>query len=440
MESKISRRDFLGRSGKAAAGIGLGLVGGKLLADGPAPAQDAKPVPPSEKIIVGVIGCGGMGMTNMKSFMDAPEVEIAAVCDVYEPRLKQAVEDTGGKATPYKDFRKLLERKDIDAVIVATPDHWHAIPTIYACQVGKDVYVEKPVAHNIKEGRAMVRAARGNKCVVQVGTQQRSAPHFQRAVNIVKSGKIGKVTLVRCWNVGNKFPNGLGSPPDCDPPADLDWNMWLGPAPMRPFNPNRCIYNFRWFWDYAGGKATDWGVHLIDVVHWAMAVDAPLAVAASGGKYGIEDNTETPDTIEAIFDYPGFTMVYFHTNCNARGIDGKDYGIQFYGADGTLFVDRSGFNIYPEGDRMKDVGVELEGGSKSKHRVHVQNFLDCVKSRGIPISDIEIGHRSSSAPMLANIALRTGRKIHWDSKRERIIGDKEAEKLLTRTYRKPWSV
>ncbi|HUV04289.1 MAG TPA: Gfo/Idh/MocA family oxidoreductase [Armatimonadota bacterium] len=440
MKSKISRRDFLGRSGKAAAGVGLGLIGGKLLAADAPTAQEAKPIPPSEKIIVGVIGCGGMGMNNMNSFMKQPDVEIAAVCDVYEPHLNRALEKTGGKATPYKDFRKLLERKDIDAVIVATPDHWHAIPTIYACQAGKDVYVEKPVAHNIKEGRAMARAARGYKRVVQVGTQQRSAKHFERAVNIVKSGKIGKVTLARCWNVSNNFPKGIGNQPDCDPPADLDWSMWLGPAPMRQYNPNRCIYDFRWFWDYAGGKVTDWGVHLIDIVHWAMAVDAPLAVAASGGKYGIEDNTETPDTIEAIFDYPGFTMVYFHTNCNAKGMDGKDYGIQFYGTNGTLFVDRSGFQIYPEGERMKDVDVELEASRQKGSEAHARNFLDCVKSRGIPVSDIEIGHRSSSAPMLANIALRTGRKIHWDGKRERIIGDKEAGKLLTRTYRKPWSI
>ncbi len=440
MKDRISRREFLGTSGKAAAGIGAGLVAGNLLATTPVWAQGKDSLPPSEKVIVGMIGCGVMGMKNFKDFIASPDVEIAAVCDVYEPRAKRAAEKAGGEAAAYKDFRELIERKDIDAVVISTPDHWHAIPTIYACQAGKDVYVEKPVAHNIAEGRAMVRAARESGRVVQVGTQQRSGSHFQRAVNIVKSGKIGKVTLARCWNTENKFPNGIGNPPDSDPPEGLDWDMWLGPAPLRPFNPNRFSQQFRKFWDYAGGKITDWGIHLIDIVHWAMAVDAPLAVSASGGRYVLTDNAEVPDTMEAIFDYPGFTLVYSYRECNARGMDGERYGIQFHGTNGTLYVNRQGFKVFPEGARMKDADVELESGGSEQHATHVRNFLDCVKSRNLPISDVEIGHRSSSAAMLGNIALRTNRKILWDGKRERIVGDKDASKLLSRTYRRPWSI
>ena len=438
MKEKVSRRDFLTRSGRTAAGLGLGLVSGELLNSLQARAE--QPISPKEKIVVGFIGCGVMGRQNFNDFIKQPDVEIAAVCDVYLPRAEDFAKKTDGKAAVYQDFRRVIERKDIDAVVVSTPDHWHAIPTILACKAGKDVYVEKPVAHNIVEGRAMVKAARANKRIVQVGTQQRSGTHFQRAVDVVKSGKIGKVTLARCWNNENHFPNGVGSPPDSDPPEGLDWNMWLGPAPEKPFNPIKFSQQFRKFWDYAGGKITDWGTHLIDVVLWAMSIDAPLAVSASGGKYGLEDMSDVPDTMEAVYDFPGFTMVYSFRGCCDRGIDGKRYGIQFHGTDGTLFVDRSGFQIFPEGNRMKDVDVELTGGTSDQHATHVRDFLDCVKSRNLPASDIEIGHRASSAAMLGNIAYRTGRKIKWDGERERVIGDREASRLLSRAYRKPWSV
>lgn len=438
MKERLSRREFLTGSGKAAAGLGIGIMTGDLLSAVPVNAADVRGA--NDKVVVGFIGCGNMGSTNLKGFLAREDVEIAAVCDVYEPYLNRAVETIGRKVDAYKDFRKVIERTDIDAVVVSTPDHWHAIPTVYACQAGKDVYVEKPLSHNIVEGRAMVRAAREHNRIVQLGTQQRSGTHFQRAVNIVKSGKIGKVTLARCWLVGNKFPDGVGREPDCAPPPDLDYDMWLGPAPKRPYNPKRCIYHFRWFWDYAGGQVTNFGVHFIDIIHWAMAVDAPLAVSTSGGKYAIDDMGETPDTVEAIFDYPGFTMVFSYRNCNARGMDGQGSGMQFHGTDGTLYVNRQGFKIYPEGDRMKDVEVELESGGSEQHGAHVANFIECVKSRNLPVSDVEIGHRSSSAPHLANIAYHTGRKIHWDAKRERIIDDKEASRLLGREHRKPWKL
>jgi predicted dehydrogenase len=425
MQDPVTRRQFLKKAGGAAAAAAF--VGPLLLPQSAAGAND--------KITMGIIGCGGMGSSNMRLFRANPDVEFAAVCDVDQNRLREAVDKAGGKATPYSDFRKLLERKDVDAVIVATPDHWHALATITACEAGKDVYCEKPLATSVGEGRAMVNAARRCGRVVQTGTQQRSGSHFQRAVEIVRSGQIGKVTLCRVWNVGNELPDGIGNPADCDPPPELDYDMWLGPAPKRPYNPNRSHYTFRFFWDYAGGKITDWGTHLIDIIHWGMGVDAPLAVSASGGKYVIPDNRETPDTMEAVFDYPGFTMVYSYRGANGLGMDGHGYGMQFHGTKGTLFLDRGGFEVIPD----EDSGIEpVKSGGSPQNEPHVRNFLDCVKSRACPTSDVEITHRSTIPPHLGNIAFLTGRKIYWDRDNERILNDPEANRLLTKPYRAPW--
>lgn len=398
--------------------------------------QPTTPVSANDKIVVGIIGCGGMGMSNLGDFKRNPDVEIAAVCDVYQPHLDRAVKAAGGKVEAYKDFRKLLERKDLNAVVVSTPDHWHAIPAIMACQAGLDVYVEKPVSRTIAEGRAMVDAARKHKRVMQVGTQQRSGSHFQKAVEIVRSGVLGKITLCRTFNLGNEAPGGIGKPADCPPPAELDWDLWQGPAVERPYNPNRAIYKFRYFWEYANGKITDWGPHLIDIVHWGMGVDAPLTISAAGGKFAVDDNRETYDTLDVTYEYPGFVMTYSYRGACGMPMDGHSYGTQFYGTNGTLFVDRSGFKVFPEGDRMS----AMQGGTSEQHRGHVRNFLDCMRSRALPVSDIEIGHRTTSAPLLGVIALKTGRKIRWDGKSEKILNDKEASRLLRPEYRAPWKI
>ncbi|UCH36327.1 MAG: Gfo/Idh/MocA family oxidoreductase [Armatimonadota bacterium] len=425
MPDQVTRREFLKKAGGTAAAAAV--VGPMFLSESARGAND--------KIIMGAIGVGGMGSGDVGFFRANPDVEFAAVCDIDQNRLREAVGKAGGKATPYSDFRKLLERKDIDAVIVATPDHWHALATIAACEAGKDVYCEKPIATSVGEGRAMVNAARRYGRVVQIGTQQRSGTHFQRAVEIVRSGGIGKVTLCRVWNVDNELPDGIGNPPNGDPPPELDYDMWLGPAPKRPYNPNRCHYYFRYFWDYAGGKITDWGTHLIDIIHWGMGVDAPLAVAASGAKYVMPDNRETPDTMEAIYDYPGFTMVYSYRGASDYPMSDHGYGMQFHGTQGTLFVDRGGFEVIPD----EDSAIEpVSSGGSAQNEPHVRNFLDCVKSRARPICDAEITHRSTTACHLGNIALLTGRKIHWDRENERIINDAEANRLLTKPYRAPW--
>ncbi len=401
----------------------------------------------NEKITCGVIGTGRIAWDNMACFQRVPGVDITAVSDVYRPHLQRGVEITGGKAVPYPDFRGIIDRKDIDVILNCTPDHWHALTTIMACEAGKDVYVEKPISHNVVEGRRMVEFARRYNRVVQVGTQQRSGAHFQRAMEIVRSGKLGKISYVKTWNFGNSYPNGIGNTPDSNPPDDLDWDMWLGPAPKAPYNRNRWLQpggwaSFRWYWDYAGGMMTDWGTHLLDIVIWAMNVEAPIAVSAHGGKYYIQDSAETPDTLEVVYEFPGFVCTYFNSWLNAKGIDGKGYGIQFYGTNGTLFVDRDGYAVTPEmtnaGDHRVGKMDVIQSGSSDQRQSHVNNFIECVKTRQMPICDILIGHQSTVVSHLGNIALRSKQRIEWDARNERVTNHAEANNLLFRPYRAPW--
>lgn len=409
---------------------------------------------PNDQIRVGLIGCGGQGNSDASQFARIPNVKIAALADVYEGSIKSTLANPGlrldAEKTPFfSDFRRLLDLKNIDAVIIATPDHWHALAMISACQAGKDVYVEKPLSLTIDEGRRMVNAARRNNRIVQVGTQQRSARHFQKAVEIVREGRLGKIGRVHTWNYDQESPDGIGNPPDSSPPDGLDWDFYLGPAPFVQFNTNRFLGNFRWFWDYSGGKMTDWGVHLMDIVQWGMGVDAPIAVDAMGGKYTLSDNRETPDTLMATFEYPKFVATYENRAFSGRGLDGKGYGILFVGSDASMFVDRGGLEIFPEysGRRRDDLFTARTPAAHmglpradTSHFDHCKNFIDCMRSRKLPISDIEIAHRSTSTTLLANIALRSRRRINWDAQREAIIGDQEASKWLTKAYRAPWKL
>ncbi len=451
----MERRDFIKTSIAAAGGI-AGASAADEMIGAPAISNSAQGViGANDRVRVALIGCGDQGNWDAGDMTKQPDARIVALCDVYEGSIRATFANKAlgldpAKTPHFADFRRVLDDRDIDAVIIATPDHWHALPMIMACQAGKDVYIEKPLSLSLVEGRRMVEAARKYKRVVQVGTQQRSARHFQRAVELVREGRLGKITRVHTWNYDGEYPNGIGNPPDENPPEGLDWDFYLGPAPKAPYNKNRHLGNFRWFWDYSGGKMTDWGVHLIDIVHWAMNVDAPTAVAASGGKYVLKDNRETPDTLHATFEYPGFVLTYENRTLNSRGDDGRwGYGVMFYGTDATMFVDRGGFEIFPEmeGRKRDDLFTErtpaarmsVQRGDPS-HFQHVRNFLDCVKSRQHPVSDVEIGHRSTSAPHLANIALRTGHKIRWDGQSEKIIGDAEASRWLGREYRAPWKL
>lgn len=444
----------------------FGLMGGV------AAAQSTSIAGANDRIRCGFVGVGGMGRGDLRDFLKCKNVEPVIVCDVWKPNVDRAIEITEGKATGCKDFRQVIDRKDLDVVVIATPDHWHAYIAIQACQAGKDVYVEKPLAYNIHEGRRLVEAARKHNRVVQVGTQQRSASHYQRAVEYIQSGKLGKVSRVSTWNYGNESPHGMTNFADCDPPEGVDYDMWLGPAPKRAFNPNRFIFNFRYFWDYAGGYASDWGVHHTDIVQWAMKVQAPKKVSALGGKFHVQDNRDTPDTLEILYEYPTFLMTYSNRILNASPLLGRTWGIAFFGTDATLVVDRSGYEVLPEthgtfepleplykreveaakrGQSPFPWGSQREvwegrtaavrgDGSADMHLVHVQNFLDCVKSRKRPASDVEIAHYSTATTHLGNIAFRTGRTIHWNSEAEQITGDTDAASYLKRQNREPWVI
>jgi predicted dehydrogenase len=433
LDMTFTRRD-LGRTA-----IAFGLVAGQAR-----PTLGA-----NDRIRLGCIGVGGMGSADLQYFLQSGQADVVAVADPYAPHLEAAVALTSGQAKGYRDFRRVLDRNDIDAVLIATPDHWHAIPAILACQSGKDVFVEKPLSHTLHEGRAVVEAARRYNRVVQVGTQQRSTAHFQHAVDLVRGGKIGRVTNVEVWLVLRRPVTGLGNPPDCDPPPSLDWDLWLGPAPYHRYNPNRCLQNFRWFWDCSNGMLTDWGVHLIDVVHWAMGVDAPQTVAFSGGKYAFEDNTETPDTFSVGYEYPKsplsvkeFLVTFRCHLTNDHGQEGADHGIEFFGTQGTLMVNREGFTLWPEPpgshEKAPPLAEAFRGSRALQHKAHIQDFLDCMRSRKKPNADVEIGHRSTSALLLGAIACKVGRKLRWNAGSERFIDDREADALLSKQYRKPW--
>jgi predicted dehydrogenase len=437
---RASRREFM----KQSAGLGAVAAG---LSTNPPSASGA-----NDRIRVGLIGCGGMGQSDLRDFLKVDGIQCVALCDVDDSQCAETrawVTRQNGQNPELitRDFRQVLDRKDIDAVIVATPDHWHALPTIMACQAGKDVYVEKPLALSIGEGRAMVKAARKYNRIVQMGTQQRSAPHYSEAVEYVKSGKLGKIRLVRAWAYQGWMGN-IAAVPDNEPPQGVDYDMWLGPAPKRPFNKNRFHFNFRWYWDYSGGLMTDWGAHMIDIANWAMGVKAPSSAMSTGGKFGFpEDAEETPDTQQALWGYPGYSMLWEHATAIDRGPEARNHGVAFHGNNGTLVVDRGGWDVYPEiatveGRPQYKVAAQPRRpvGNDQSHLEHVKNFIDCTRSRTLPRSDVEVGHNSMIACHVGNIAFRLGRQVRWDPEAERFIGDAEADKWVTRPYRAPWKL
>ena len=413
----------------------------------------------NERVRIGFIGCGLIGLRHIADFKKLPEAELVAVSDIYDPRIERGQADCGGPHVKgYKDFRKMYDDKNVDAVVISTPDHWHALQTIMACAAGKDVYVEKPMTLFVKEGRWMTAAARKYNRIVQVGTQGRSGPHMKEVVPMIRGGHIGKLTSVRIGAFRNIMP-GFGRTPVSEPPAGLDYDMWLGPAPKKPYTEHRCLYHFRWFWDYSGGQMTNLGAHDIDFVHYIMQVKGPTAVYSSGGRFALEDDGETPDTQDAILDYPGFTVVISLREASAGRARG---GNEFFGTKGSMAVGRGGYEIFPDMNiaptrqippwsdppghpKMADVprtprteakkGGEIGGEPMG---LHAQHFIDCVKQRKRPVADVEDGHQVNTACHLANMSMKLGRKLRWDPEKEEIIGDKEASAMLVRPYRKPW--
>lgn len=397
----------------------------------------------NDRINLGLIGCGDRGTDVWRRFLKQPDINPTAVCDVFTPYLDRAAEAAGGRVTKHADFRRLLELKDVDAVIVGTPDHWHALPTIMACQAGKDVYCEKPLSLTIVEGRKMTEAARQYQRVVQTGSQQRSGPHYQQAVKLIQSGGIGNVHKITAGYTRNALPGFkpeeiLGSSKEC--PRELNWDMWLGPAPYVPYDPFRCHYNFRWFWDYSGGQMTNWGAHNLDIARWALNARGPLAVAAFGGRYEIHDGGETPDVQEVIYNFPNAVVTWSGREVNRT----RDEYLVFHGTKGTLSIIRNGFTIAPETWRKKEKPeiepVQVKGDPNEAQTLHIRNFIDCMRSRQRPIADVEEGHLTATMCHLGNIATRLGRALQWDATRETFTSDKEANAMLERPYRKPWKL
>ncbi len=394
----------------------------------------------NDRIRIGLIGCGGRGRQDWGNFLKEPAVEPVAVCDVYEPFRNRGVEMTQGRAKPYHDFRQLLDQKDIDAVIVATPDHWHALITIAACGAGKDVYCEKPLSLMAAEGRKMVEAARKNNRVVQTGSQQRSGAHYAQAVKLIQDGGIGEVHRIHAGMQRNIYP-GLKPTEMADGvPTGLDWDMWLGPAPRIPFDPFRCIYNFRWFWNYSGGQMTNWGAHHLDIARWILAAEAPISVSAAGGRYALTDGGETPDVQQVTYQFPKAVVTW----TTSEVAEGKSSTLDIYGSKGMLTLLRGGFQVKPEmvsiaGSKEKTPAMEAisaKGGNLDE--AHVKNFLECLRTRKRPNADVEEGHRSAIMCHLGNISMRLGRSLKWDSAKEEVIGDPEANRWLMKPYRAPW--
>lgn len=439
MSNRITRRTFLGTAAPAVLGAGL-LASRTWAADAPKTGANGK-------ISLGLIGCGGRGQYLMERFSNIPGTQFVAVCDVNSKRAAEAQKKAGGKAETYGDFRKLLENKAVDAVIVATPGHWHVLPTIEACAAGKDVYCEKPLGTSIGEGRAAVNATKKYNRIVQLGCQQHSWEHYIQAVEIIRSGVLGDISSVQVWDFEN-FSPGYGAPPDSDAPPEIDWEFFVGPSPKVPYNQNRYDHHY-WFYDYGGGWELDWAVHHYDIVQWAMGVSAPLSAFAMGGKFAFpKDNTQWPDVLDAACQYPagpvsknGFQMNYTFRSGNNEPIKGRIHGKEFYGTNGTLVLNRKGFEIYSQTRDGKKVIEDKTGASYDEHtavEVHAKNFLDCVQSRKTPNASIEIGHLSSNPGHLMNISYRTGRMVKWDAENEQVIDDPKANELISRLYRKPW--
>lgn len=443
-----TRRQFI-RNGSLilmGAGASFGFPPGLL-------AAIRKKVSPNDQINAGLIGCKGMGFSDLQSMLKMSEINVAALCDVDRGVLEARTRDLekAGIKKPkwFTDYRDMLDDKDIDVVIIGTPDHWHCLQLSHALQAGKDVYCEKPIANSIQESNLMLRQVGASDRIVQVGQWQRSQPHFVDAINFVHSGQLGEIRLAKAWAYQG-WMEPIPPMPDGPAPEGVDYAMWLGPAPQRPFNPNRFHFNFRWFWDYAGGLMTDWGVHLIDYALYGMKAATPKSVMALGGKFAYpQDASETPDTLQTVYEYDGFSILWEH----ATGIDGGNYGrnhgIAFIGNNGTLVLDRGGWEVIPEKDfqgwgkegipRMERIPLQQNQGSGLD--LHTANFIEAVKSRdsGILKAPIKVGYDAALVSHMGNVAYKTGNRLYWDMEKGSFT-DAGANELLKADYHNGWEL
>ena len=433
----MDRRSFLRSSAIAGTAAGLSL------------SLERKAIAANEKISICMMGVRGRGGGVLSTFASLPEVEVRYVCDIDETPLAAGIarveKATGKRPIAIKDYRKALEDKSLDALVMGTPDHWHALPTIHACQAGKDVYVEKPDGHNIIEGRTMVAAAIKYSRVVQLGTQSRSGPHFFSVMQYLKTGALGNVRFAKAWESARQ--GSIGRPADSEPPKGVDYDMWLGPAPLRPFNRARFHGSWRWFFDYGTGDLGNDGVHRLDYARWALATalaakgqtlaEMPRAVSAHGGKYYFDDAQEWPDTMMVTYDFaPGCLLTYEMRVWNAYPLHEESEGAAIHGDGGYVVIGNSRWRAFDEKGKL----IKEESGGYNNDIPHAKNFLDCMRSRGKPNADLEtVGHPSSLLCHIGNAAWRAGRTLRFDPATYTFAGDADANQYLTRAeYRKPW--
>jgi len=428
----MQRRTFL--QGAVAAGLSVAVARGGQAS-------------PNDRISLCVVGVRGRGGSLLSTFASLPGVDVAYVCDVNQRVLNSRIEQlaTNGRHRPRAigDYRKSLDDNAVDALVLGTPDHWHALPTIHACQANKDVYVEKPDGHNILEGRTMVAAAKKYGRVVQLGTQNRSGQSQRECMEYIASGKLGKVRFAKAWESSRQ--GNIGFPPDGDPPSGVDYDMWLGPAPKRPFNSRRFHGSWRWFFDYGTGDLGNDGVHLLDLARWGLetGVEAegkkldsvPTVISSHGGKYYFDDAQEWPDTMMVTYDYSGYLLTYELRIWTPYRMHGEAEGAAIYGDAGYVTVGHGGFRAFDaKGHQV------AEARSEHNNVGHAQDFVDCMRSRERPVADLEtVGHPSSLLCHLGNAAWRAGHTLHFDAEHYAFIGDDDANRFLTRPeYREPW--
>ena len=428
----LSRRQFLESTAKNAAGVAAGAVSwagvaatGEALAGGNSAA-------PTERLRVGVIGLRGQGQVLLKGLATLPEVELVGLCDVDDGVLTASAKWCPGEQMRLeRDFRRLLDDPRLQAVVIATPDHWHAVMATWACRAGKDVYLEAPLSHTLLEGRAILETARQTQRVVFPGLQQRSGGHFRSAIEFVRSGKLGRVHLAKAWTVHQRKSIGLRATGAV--PQGVDYDLWQGPAAAQPFQPNRFHYNWHWFWDYGAGELGNWGVHMLDLARWGLGVELPQTVSASGGKFHFDDDQETPDTLFAQFAYPDKNIIWEHRLWTSHPQEGRSTAVAFHGELGTLLVDRGGWKVYGQKDA---VAVDASECTVS----HLRRFVAAVKSRdtSAAIADLHEGIVSSSLCHLGNLAYRTGEVLRFDPTTWTIPNSTTAMQLADIERRSPW--
>jgi predicted dehydrogenase len=415
----------------------------------------------NERVRMGYIGVGNRGDQVHTAFLEHGDQETVAVCDLREDYMDFQVRKSRAKPVKHKDYRKVIEDKNVDAVAISTPDHWHAIQFIEACRAGKDVYVEKPLSLTVVEGRRMIEVAAETNRVTQVGIHRRSAQFLREAAEFVRAGGIGHVTVAKGWHVMNEWPEGIGNPPDGPPPTDEEWDQWLGPAPKTPYNRNKTYYNFRWFYDYSGGQLTNFGVHYMDMMRWCLGKDAPKAVTAMGGRYAMGDNRDIPDTLEVLWDFDGTLMVFSQYNANGAPHNAQSSEMELRGTKGTMYLHGNRWEVVPEqiNDRARFPRTPVDRPAEAANRgtrkpqieprsakgssdtaFHARNFLDCVKSRAKCNCDILDGHLSTAATIIGNIALRTGSHLQWDARTEKFTNNPAANQWLHYQYRAPYKL